>query len=199
MPPQFYGPPTPERATKPHRHRRGRTSGCLVVPEGASVPERCARRITAVQQPLDNQSISPPRARHGLTSGRLGAIGDVTLSAAQGGRLVHPGGPGRHGGRHHDRTPGSTRAPDYETGCLSQRLRYLALENTMIYHTPGGEGAAGGASSASPSSWSAPATRATRLGRMEWLKFCGIAPGGRATDQADGLLRSGTRRRAVRQ
>lgn len=103
----------------------------LVVPQGAAVPEDLPQGTTVLQQPIKNIYLVSTSAMDPIIS--LGALDSIALSgtkadgwylpeakaAMQAGQIAYAG---------------KYSAPDYETilasGCG------LAIENTMIYHTP---------------------------------------------------------------
>ena len=103
----------------------------LVVPQGAAVPEDLPQGTTVLQQPIENIYLVSTSAMDPIIS--LGALDSIALSgtkadgwylpeakaAMQAGQIAYAG---------------KYSAPDYETilasGCE------LAIENTMIYHTP---------------------------------------------------------------
>ena len=103
----------------------------LVVPQGAVVPEDLPQGTTVLQQPIENIYLVSTSAMDPIIS--LGALDSIALSgtkadgwylpeakaAMQAGQIAYAG---------------KYSAPDYETilasGCG------LAIENTMIYHTP---------------------------------------------------------------
>lgn len=103
----------------------------LVVPQGAAVPEDLPQGTTVLQQPIENIYLVSTSAMDPIIS--LGALDSIALSgtkadgwylpeakaAMQAGQIAYAG---------------KYSAPDYETilasGCG------LAIENTMIYHTP---------------------------------------------------------------
>ena len=103
----------------------------LMVPQGAAVPEDLPQGTTVLQQPIENIYLVSTSAMDPIIS--LGALDSIALSgtkadgwylpeakaAMQAGQIAYAG---------------KYSAPDYETilasGCG------LAIENTMIYHTP---------------------------------------------------------------
>lgn len=107
------------------------TDSYLVVPEGAALPSGVPEEITVLQQPLDNIYLVATSAMDLFRE--LNAIDAVTLSgtnasgwyieeakqAIESGKMIYAG---------------KYSAPDYEL-ILSQGCD-LAVESTMIYHTP---------------------------------------------------------------
>lgn len=149
----------------------------LVVAEQAPVPEGVPAEVTVLQQPLDHIYLVATAAMDYFSE--LGAVGNITLSsqkekdwyiddakaAMQAGTMVYAG---------------KYSTPDYETilagGCN------LAIENTMIYHTPDvieqlqklGIPVLVERSSYEPEP----------LGRMEWLKLYAVLVGKEAEAEA---------------
>ena len=126
----------------------------LVVPQGAAVPEDLPQGTTVLQQPIENIYLVSTSAMDPIIS--LGALDSIALSgtkadgwylpeakaAMQAGQIAYAG---------------KYSAPDYETilasGCG------LAIENTMIYHTPEVK------------------EQLEKFGIMEWVKLYGILLG----------------------
>ena len=149
----------------------------LLVPEEAAVPEDVPADVTVLQQPLEHIYLVATAAMDYFRE--LGEVGRITLSsqkekdwyideakaAMQAGAMVYAG---------------KYSAPDYETilanGCD------LAIENTMIYHTPAvieqlqtlGIPVLVERSSYEPEP----------LGRMEWLKLYAALAGKDAEAEA---------------
>ena len=103
----------------------------LVVPEAAPVPEGLDGDITVLQQPLDQIYLVASAAMDYFRE--LDAVGSVTLSGTkesdwylEEARAAMESGAMAYAGKYS--------APDYEL-ILSQGCD-LAVENTMIYHTP---------------------------------------------------------------
>ena len=106
-------------------------SSCLVVPEGASVPRDVPEEMTIVQQPLDNIYLAATSTMDFFRA--LDGIGNVTLSSLKADDWYIP--EAKNAMENGTMTyAGKYRAPDYEL-ILSKGCD-LALENTMIYHTP---------------------------------------------------------------
>ena len=107
------------------------TDTFLVVPEGAQVPTNVPDQVTVLRQPLDSIYLVATSAMDLFRE--LDAIGSVRLSgldasgwyieearqAMEEGRMVYAG---------------KYSAPDYE--CILEEGCDLAVESTMIYHTP---------------------------------------------------------------
>ena len=103
----------------------------LVVPEGAQIPANVPAQVTVLRQPLDSIYLVATSAMDLFRE--LDAIGSVRLSgldasgwyieearqAMEEGRMVYAG---------------KYSAPDYE--CILEQGCDLAVESTMIYHTP---------------------------------------------------------------
>ena len=103
----------------------------LVVPEGASVPSDVPEGMTIVQQPLDNIYLAATSTMDFFRA--LDGIGNVTLSSLKADDWYIP--EAKNAMENGAMTyAGKYRAPDYEL-ILSKGCD-LALENTMIYHTP---------------------------------------------------------------
>lgn len=145
-------------------------NSCLVVPEGAAVPSGVPEGMTVVQQPLDHIYLAATGTMDFFRA--LDGIGNVTLSslkaddwyipeakaAMEAGRMTYAG---------------KYRAPDYEL-ILSEGCD-LALENTMLYHSP--EVKEELESFGIPVLVERSSYESHPLGRMEWVKFCGILLG----------------------
>ena len=149
----------------------------LVVAEQAPVPEGVPADVTVLQQPLDHIYLVATAAMDYFSE--LGAVGNITLSsqkekdwyiddakaAMQAGTMVYAG---------------KYSTPDYET-ILAGDCN-LAIENTMIYHTPDvieqlqklGIPVLVERSSYEPEP----------LGRMEWLKLYAVLVGKEAEAEA---------------
>ena len=103
----------------------------LVVPEGAAAPADLDADITVLQQPIQNIYLVSSSAMDPIIS--IGGLGAVALSGTQAenwyldaARTAMEQGEIAYAGKYS--------APDYET-ILSADCG-LAIENTMIYHTP---------------------------------------------------------------
>lgn len=145
-------------------------SSCLVVPEGASVPSDVPEEMTLVQQPLDNIYLAATSTMDFFRA--LDGIGNVTLSSLKADDWYIP--EAKNAMENGTMTyAGKYRAPDYEL-ILSKGCD-LALENTMIYHTP--EVKEELESFGIPVLVERSSYESHPLGRMEWVKFCGILLG----------------------
>ena len=145
-------------------------SSCLVVPEGASVPSDVPEEMTIVQQPLDNIYLAATSTMDFFRA--VDGIGNVTLSSLKADDWYIP--EAKNAMENGTMTyAGKYRAPDYEL-ILSKGCD-LALENTMIYHTP--EVKEELESFGIPVLVERSSYESHPLGRMEWVKFCGILLG----------------------
>ena len=155
----------------------------LVVPQGAAVPENLPQGTTVLQQPIENIYLVSTSAMDPIIS--LGALDSIALSgtkadgwylpeakaAMQAGQIAYAG---------------KYSAPDYETilasGCG------LAIENTMIYHTP--EVIEQLQTTGVPVLVERSSYESSPLGRIEWLKLYGALVGKEdlACSQYDELL-----------
>ena len=142
----------------------------LVVPQGAAVPEDLPQGTTVLQQPIENIYLVSTSAMDPIIS--LGALDSIALSgtkadgwylpeakaAMQAGQIAYAG---------------KYSAPDYETilasGCG------LAIENTMIYHTP--EVKEQLEHFGIPVLVERSSYESDPLARMEWIKLYGILLG----------------------
>ena len=142
----------------------------LVVPQGAAVPEDLPQGTTVLQQPIENIYLVSTSAMDPIIS--LGALDSIALSgtkadgwylpeakaAMQAGQIAYAG---------------KYSAPDYETilasGCG------LAIENTMIYHTP--EVKEQLEHFGVPVLVERSSYESGPLARMEWIKFIGLLLG----------------------
>ena len=148
----------------------------LVVPQGAAVPEDLPQGTTVLQQPIENVYLVSTSAMDPIIS--LGALDSIALSgtkadgwylpeakaAMQAGQIAYAG---------------KYSAPDYETilasGCG------LAIENTMIYHTP--EVKEQLEKFGIPVLVERSSYETDPLARMEWVKLYGILLG--RTEEAE--------------
>ena len=142
----------------------------LVVPEGAAVPEDVPEGVTVLQQPLQNIYLVSTSvmdlfiALDGLDSIALsgtraeGWYLDEAKAAMQAGRIAYAG---------------KYSAPDYEQILAADCS--LAIENTMIYHTP--EVKEQLERFGIPVLVERSSYESGPLARMEWLKFYGILLG----------------------
>ena len=148
----------------------------LVVPQGAAVPEDLPQGTTVLQQPIENIYLVSTSVMDPIIS--LGALDSIALSgtkadgwylpeakaAMQAGQIAYAG---------------KYSAPDYETilasGCG------LAIENTMIYHTP--EVKEQLEKFGIPVLVERSSYETDPLARMEWVKLYGILLG--RTEEAE--------------
>ena len=148
----------------------------LTVPAGAAVPDGLDADITVLQLPLQNIYLVSTSAMDPLI--RIGGLDAVALSGTQAegwylpeARAAMQNGEIAYAGRY------ST--PDYETilsaGCD------LALENTMIYHTPKVKEQL--ESCGIPVLVERSSYESDPLARMEWVKLYGVLLG--KTDEAE--------------
>jgi len=151
----------------------------LVVPQGAAVPEDLPQGTTVLQQPIENIYLVSTSAMDPIIS--LGALDSIALSgtkadgwylpeakaAMQAGQIAYAG---------------KYSAPDYETilasGCG------LAIENTMIYHTP--EVKEQLEKFGIPVLVERSSYETDPLARMEWVKLYGILLG--RTEEAERIF-----------
>ena len=142
----------------------------LVVPQGAAVPEDLPQGTTVLQQPIENIYLVSTSAMDPIIS--LGALDSIALSgtkangwylpeakaAMQAGQIAYAG---------------QYSAPDYETilasGCG------LAIENTMIYHSP--EVIEQFETLGIPVLVAMSSYESEPFGRMEWVKLYGALIG----------------------
>lgn len=139
----------------------------LVVPEDSAVPENLPEDITVLQQPLDRIYVASTsqmdlvRAVDGIGSVRLSGseAEDWTIEEAaeamESGKMLYAG---------------KYSAPDYEL--LLEEGCNLAVENTMIYHTP--EVKEQLETLGIPVLVERTSYEEHPLGRMEWLKLYGV-------------------------
>ena len=142
----------------------------LVVPQGAAVPEDLPQGTTVLQQPIENIYLVSTSAMDPIIS--LGALDSIALSgtkadgwylpeakaAMQAGQIAYAG---------------KYSAPDYETILVSGCG--LAIENTMIYHTP--EVKEQLEKFGIPVLVERSSYETDPLARMEWVKLYGILLG----------------------
>lgn len=155
----------------------------LLVAEGAAVPEGVPGSVTVLHQPLSHIYLVASAAMDYFD--HLDAVDQIALSgqktddwyiesartAMQEGRMVYAG---------------KYSAPDYETILKSDCD--LAIENTMIYHTP--EVIEQLQTTGVPVLVERSSYESSPLGRMEWLKLYGALVGKeeQAVAQYDALL-----------
>lgn len=139
----------------------------LVVPEGMAVPEGLDQDITVLQQPLDQVYLVSSAAMDYFRE--LDALDSVTLSGTKASdwyieeaRAAMESGEMSYAGKYS--------APDYEL-IVSQGCD-LAVENTMIYHTP--EVKEELEALGIPVLVERTSYESDPLGRMEWLKLYAV-------------------------
>lgn len=142
----------------------------LVVPEGAAVPAELDDDIVVLQQPIENIYLVSSSAMDPIISiGGLGAVAlsgtqaenwylDAARTAMEQGQIVYAG---------------KYSAPDYETILAADCG--LAIENTMIYHTP--EVKEQLEKFGVPVLVERSSYESGPLARMEWVKLYGILLG----------------------
>ena len=142
----------------------------LVVPQGAAVPENLPQGTTVLQQPIENIYLVSTSAMDPIIS--LGALDSIALSgtkadgwylpeakaAMQAGQIAYAG---------------KYSAPDYERILTAECG--LAVENTMIYHTP--EVKEQLERFGIPVLVERSSYESSPLARMEWIKLYGILLG----------------------
>ena len=148
----------------------------LVVPEGAAAPKNLDADITVLQQPIENiylvssSAMDPILSIDGLDAVALSGTQadswylDGAKTAMQEGKIVYAG---------------KYNAPDYETILAADCG--LAIENTMIYHTP--EVKEQLEKFGVPVLVERSSYESDPLARMEWVKLYGILLG--KTDEAE--------------
>ncbi len=151
----------------------------LVLPEGAAVPDALDADITVLQQPIENIYLVSSSAMDPIIS--LGGLDAVALSgtraenwylneakaAMESGQIAYAG---------------KYSAPDYETILAADCS--LAIENTMIYHTP--EVKEQLEKFGVPVLVERSSYESGPLARMEWVKLYGVLLG--KTDEAEQLF-----------
>ena len=149
------------------------TSRYLVVPEGADVPQNLDADIVVLQQPIRNIYLVSSSAMDPILS--IGGLGAVALSGTQAenwyldaARTAMEQGQIAYAGKYS--------APDYETILAADCG--LAIENTMIYHTP--EVKEQLEKFGVPVLVERSSYESGPLARMEWVKLYGILLGKRA-------------------
>ena len=148
----------------------------LVVPEGAAAPANLDADITVLQQPIQNIYLVSSSAMDPIIS--IGGLGAVALSGTQAenwyldaARTAMEQGEIAYAGRYS--------APDYET-ILSADCG-LAIENTMVYHTPDVKEQL--EKFGVPVLVERSSYESDPLARMEWVKLYGILLG--RTEEAE--------------
>ena len=151
----------------------------LVVPEGAAAPANLDADITVLQQPIQNIYLVSSSAMDPIIS--IGGLGAVALSGTQAenwyldaARTAMEQGEIAYAGKYS--------APDYET-ILSADCG-LAIENTMIYHTP--EVKEQLEKFGVPVLVERSSYESDPLARMEWVKLYGILLG--RTEEAERIF-----------
>lgn len=142
-------------------------STCLVVPEGAAVPEGLPASITVLQKPLDHVYLAATSAMDLIAA--LGRVNRITLSGTkESGWYVDAARQAMEDGTLS--YAGKYSAPDYEqilsSGCD------LALESTMIYHVP--DVKAQLEQLKIPVFVERSSYEEHPLGRMEWIRLYGV-------------------------
>ena len=142
-------------------------STCLVVPEGAAVPEGLPASITVLQKPLDHVYLAATSAMDLIAA--LGRVERITLSGTkESGWYVDAARQAMEDGTLS--YAGKYSAPDYEqilsSGCD------LALESTMIYHVP--DVKAQLEQLKIPVFVERSSYEEHPLGRMEWIRLYGV-------------------------
>ena len=142
-------------------------STCLVVPEGAAVPEGLPASITVLQKPLDHVYLAATSAMDLIAA--LGRVDRITLSGTkESGWYVDAARQAMEDGTLS--YAGKYSAPDYEqilsSGCD------LALESTMIYHVP--DVKAQLEQLKIPVFVERSSYEEHPLGRMEWIRLYGV-------------------------
>ena len=142
-------------------------STCLVLPEGAVVPEGLPASITVLQKPLDHVYLAATSAMDLIAA--LGRVDRITLSGTkESGWYVDAARQAMEDGTLS--YAGKYSAPDYEqilsSGCD------LALESTMIYHVP--DVKAQLEQLKIPVFVERSSYEEHPLGRMEWIRLYGV-------------------------
>lgn len=152
----------------------------LVVPDGKAVPQGMDKGVVVLHQPLDHIYLAATsamdlfRALDGVGNIRFSAMNtsgwyiDAAKQAMEDGSMLYAG---------------KYSAPDYELICSG--LCDLAVESTMIYHTP--EVKEQLEHLGVPVLVERSSYESNPLGRMEWLKLYGVLLG--KESQADELFR----------
>ena len=142
----------------------------LVVPEGKAAPRGMDKSVVILQQPLDHIYLAATsamdlfRALDGVGNIRFSAMNasgwyiDAAKQAMEDGRMLYAG---------------KYSAPDYEL--IRSGLCDLAIESTMIYHTPAVKEQL--ENLGVPVLVERSSYESNPLGRMEWLKLYGVLLG----------------------
>ncbi len=161
------------------------TGKYLVVPEAGQVPMDIPDGIVVIRQPLENIYLAATSAMDHFRS--LDSIGQITLSGTDvSGWYIPEAGKAMEAGEM--RYAGKYNAPDYEQ-ILAQGCD-LAIESTMIYHTP--EVKEQLEHLGIPVLVERSSYESHPLGRMEWLRLYGLLLDKEA--QADQYLESQLKR-----
>ncbi len=160
----------------------------LVVPEGAASPSELDADITVLQQPIENMylvsssAMDPIISIDGLDAVALSGIQadswylEAAKTAMQNGQIAYAG---------------KYSAPDYETILAADCG--LAIENTMIYHTP--EVKEQLEKFGVPVLVERSSYESGPLARMEWVKLYGVLLG--KTEQAEQVFEEAVQRIAL--
>ena len=142
----------------------------LVVPENASVPDGLDADIVVLQQPLDSIYLVSSSVMDQFVA--LDALDSIALSGTkQDGWYIDEAKQAMADGK--ITYAGKYSAPDYET--IYSADCNLAIENTMIYHTP--EVKEQLENLGVPVLVERSSYEADPLGRMEWIKLYGVLTG----------------------
>ena len=157
----------------------------LVVPEGAAVPDSLDADITVLQQPIENIYLVSTSAMDPIIS--IGGLDSVALSGTQAenwyldaAKTAMKNGEIAYAGKYS--------APDYETILAADCG--LAIENTMIYHTPEVKDQL--EKFGVPVLVERSSYESNPLARMEWVKLYGILL--EKTDEAEKIFEDAVRR-----
>lgn len=157
----------------------------LVVPEDAAIPQALDADITVLQQPIENIYLVSTSAMDPILS--IGGLDAVALSGTQAenwyldaARTAMQTGQIAYAGKYS--------APDYEAILAADCG--LAIENTMIYHTP--EVKEQLEKFGVPVLVERSSYESNPLARMEWVKLYGVLLG--RTEQAEQIFRDRTAR-----
>ena len=151
----------------------------LIVPEGAAVPQGLDADITVLQQPIENIYLVSSSAMDPILS--IGGLDSVSLSGTRAdgwyldeARAAMENGQIAYAGKYS--------APDYETILAADCG--LAIENTMVYHTP--EVKEQLEKFGVPVLVERSSYESDPLARMEWVKLYGLLLG--RTEQAEAVF-----------
>lgn len=153
------------------------TERYLVVPEDASLPEQVPQDITVLKQPLNRMYLVASAAMDYFRE--LDALDHIRLSGTDAdGWYIEEAKQAMEAGK--ILYAGKYSAPDYEL-ILEERCD-LAIENTMILHTP--EVREQLESCGIPVMMDSSSYEDHPLGRMEWIKLYGVLTGKEAEAEA---------------